>query len=329
MGDDRKSSARREDSGYVTIPPELREFVPAKGDATAKAAGTPQLAATVAELRELNGGEKADPFFFDTRGVAKPMERDEGDEPKGVGNAKVHVPAFALPSAKAPTAAVVSGAADDAEITVEKAPATETPGSPWATDAAVPLIARSDLPSALAPVAKTDPAPNSEKPDGVPAPPGRALRGVIAVAVIALLGFAAFQLIPREKTKDPVAEVPAPSGTASVAPAVPAPELSPTAPTATAPVNSVEIDAGLPPTSASAAVPAPVKVKPVRGPEETLYDAAAPSPAKTVEAVVVPPPPATAPVAPPKPSATTPGTAPDEEIFSRPKKKPEEGATSK
>jgi hypothetical protein len=322
-GDDRKSNAGRDSSGYVTIPPELRAFVPAKSDATAKPAGTPELTAAAAELRKMNGGENADPFFFDTRGVAKAVERAEDDEPKGVGNAKVHVPAFALPSATATRAAATDAAEEDAEITVEKA------ASPWATEAAVAPIASSELPSALAPVAKTDPAPDSERPAGVVAPPGRLLRGVIAVVVIALLGFAAFQLMPKDPPKEQAtpAPLPAPSGTASVAPAVPPLELGTTAASAVPvapiapPVGTAEIDAGM----AAPVGPGPHKTKAV-GPASDPYDASAPSPAKTVEAVVVPPAPTLTPVSPIKASATAPATAPDEEIFSRPKKKPEEGA---
>ncbi len=291
MSGDAAGKKREDDASYVTIPPELRDFVPPKGaqHELVQPGKNPQLVATVAALKALNGGQNADPFFFNTRGVATAVERiEEGDEAKGAGNAKVHVPAFALPSA--------TNAAEDAEITVEKIAAVEKASSPWATDAVVAPIASSDLPSALAPVARMEPAPASEKAAGVPPKDDRLVRGLIALVVLAILGFAAFQLIPREKTKDPVTAVPAPSSTATVVPAVPAPELSATAPTA--PIHSVEIDAGVPPTSGSAAVLAPVKVKSARGPEENLYDAAAPSPAKTVEAVVVPPPPSTAPVAP-------------------------------
>jgi hypothetical protein len=299
MSGDAAGKKRGDDPSYVTIPPELRELVPPKGvqkELLAQSAKNPRLVASVAALRELNGGANADPLFFDTRGVATALERiEDGDEAKGAGNAKVHVPAFAMPTANA--AAATSSAAEDAEITVEKVAAVEKAASPWATEAVVAPIASSDLPSALAPVARTEPAPASEKAAGVPPKDDRLVRGLIALVVLAILGFAAFQLIPREKTKDPVTAVPAPSGTASVAPTVPAPELSAPAPTMTAPVNSVEIDAGVPPTSGSTAVLAPIKVKTARAPEENLYDAAAPSPAKTVEAVV-PPPPSTAPVAP-------------------------------
>ena len=325
MSGDAAGKKREDDASYVTIPPELRDFVPPKGaqHELVQPGKNPQLVATVAALKALNGGQNADPFFFNTRGVATAVERiEEGDEAKGAGNAKVHVPAFALPMM--PRNVV----AEDAEITVEKiaAVAVETASSPWAIEAVVAPIAASELPSALAPVARTEPAPASEKAAGVPPKDDRLVRAGIALVVLALLGFAAFQLVPREKTKDPVTAVPVASGTASVAPA---PELSATAPGPTAPTATVEIDAGVPATSGFAATGAPVKVKTARGPEENIYDAAAPSPAKTVEAVVVPPPPTNVPVAPPKPSATTPGTAQDEEIFSRPKKKPEEGVQSK
>lgn len=272
---------RGDDASYVTIPPELRDFVPPKGaqHELVQPGKNPQLVATVAALKALNGGQNADPFFFNTRGVATAVGRiEEGDEAKGAGNAKVHVPAFALPTA--------SSAAEDAEITVEKiaavavetappvvvtAPAVETASSPWATEVVVAPIASSDLPSALAPVARTEPAPASEKAAGVPLKDDRLVRAGIALAVLALLGFAAVQLVPREKTKDPVAAVPVASGTASVAPAVPAPERSATAPAVTAPTATVEIDAGVPAKSRSAATGVPVKVKTARGPEENLY----------------------------------------------------------
>lgn len=308
MSDEPSRKKRSEDPSYVTIPPELRDFVPPNGaqnELLAQLAKNPRLVASAAALRQLNGGQDADPLFFDTRGVATALERsDEGDEAKGAGNAKVHVPAFALLSATTVakvTGAEVNAAAEDAEITVErvrasvKAPASEKAASPWATEIAVAPIAASELPSALAPVARTEPAPASEKAAKLPPPhEGRLVRAGIALVVLVVLGFAAFQLVPKEKTKDPVAAVPVVSSAAAVPPLV----VSATAPSVPPAVGTVEIDAGAPVPSGSAATVVPVKAKNSGDPVENIYDAAAPSPAKTVEPVV-PPPPTTAPVAAP------------------------------
>ena len=308
MSDEPSKTPRAEDASYVTIPPELRDFVPPKG--APKAEKNPQLVATVAALKALNGGgEQADPFFFNTQGVATAVERSEGagaegDEAKGAGNAKVHVPAFALPSAA--SAAVMSAAAsEDAEITVKKAPAVavetvpavETEVSPWAAEPAVAKIAVGDLPSALAPVARTESAPASVKAAGAPMEQeGRLLRVGLSLVIVVVLGFAAFQLVPKWKTTEQVGAVPVVSAAASSAGAVvPQPEVSARAPRDLEPVKAVEIDAGASAVPSAAGTPVPVKVKSSGGAEENIYDAA-PSPVRSVE---VPLPSATVPVAPP------------------------------
>jgi hypothetical protein len=307
MSGDPAEKNRSDDASYTTIPPELRDFVPPKGaqhDLVA-AGASPALVATVAALKALNGGEQtSDPFYFNTRGVATAAARRDGegeDEAKGAGNAKVHVPAFALPTM------AKNDAAEDAEITVEKVGATgsaaavvsetptaiETASSPWASEAAVAPIASSELPSALAPVARTEPAPASEKAAGVPLKDDRLVRAGIAVVVVAVLGFAAFQLVPQGKTTPQGAAVPVPSAVVSAGTVAAArPVVS-----AAVPDVAADVDAGAAVTpTANPVLPVPVKVKRPGTPEENIYDAAPPGPAKTVEAAVPPPPTATVPV---------------------------------
>ncbi len=306
MSDEPTRKPRAEDASYVTIPPELRDFVPPKGEEPGKK--DPQLVATMAALKALNGGgEQADPFFFNTRGVAMAVERSdgaEGDEAKGAGNAKVHVPAFALPSAGSATA--VSAAAEDAEITIEKAPSAamvlasagaEPGASPWAAEPAVAMIALRDLPSALMPVARIEPAVVGVKAPVAPVEhEGRIVRVGLAMVVVALLGFAAFQLVPKAKTPELVGAVPVVSGAVSSGGAVAVPTMTaPPVPRLIETATPREIDAGAAPAPSATAIVAPVKVKTSGGADENIYDAA-PSPVKTVEV--------------PLPSATVPAAVP-------------------
>ena len=189
-------------------------------------------------------------------------------------------------------------------------------GSPWAQETAIVPVAAGVLPSSLLPGAKTEPAPPSvqEKPASAPEDRNRGARVMGVLAVVAVLGYAAFQWMPRTPTP-PEALVPVPVRSAAPA-VVPQPEVSgavvpPVVPNASAvaPAATVEVDAG-----ASVVPSAPVAPAKPRAKIEDPYDAAAPSPAKTVEAVVIPPPALTAlPAVPvPKPSAlpTVPATGP-------------------
>ena len=139
------------------------------------------------------------------------------------------------------------------------------------------------------------------------------------LAVVAVIGFAAFQLMP----KTPVVEALVPVPVRSAAPAVAPPEASgavvapPVAPSVSAvvpppgPVGTTEVDAGV---SVAPSLPLiPAKPKGNGGRIEDPYDAAAPGPAKTV-APVVPPPlaPTVAPSVPPPPPlpSTKPSASP-------------------
>ncbi|MFS8067781.1 MAG: hypothetical protein ACMG6S_15565, partial [Byssovorax sp.] len=90
-----------------------------------------------------------------------------------------------------------------------------------------------------------------------------------------------------------------------VAPTVDGGAVAPAVPMTAAPV--IEEDGGAAPAvSAAPVVPAPVKLKRIKGRGEDPYDAAAPGPAKTVEAVVAAPPPTVVPVLVPAPSGPSP-----------------------
>jgi hypothetical protein len=167
----------------------------------------------------------------------------------------------------------------------------DQPKSPWVNEAAAPIAAM-ELPSALAPVSSPEPAPVSEKAAGEPPSGSRTLRVMIALAVIALLGFAAFQLMPKTRAPDRAAAVPAPSATATGSPepeksGASAPPPVPSVPAAP-PAVTGEPDGGLnvaPPTPPQGT--APKKARPAG---EDPYDAAPPPPVKTAETQAPPPP---------------------------------------
>lgn len=110
--------------------------------------------------------------------------------------------------------------------------------SPWAQETATVPLGAAVLPSSLAPGARTEPAPPSvqEKPAGVPEDGNRGARVMGVLAVVAVLGYAAFQLMPKTATP------PEASG------AVVAPPIAPSVSAAVAPpgpVGTVEVDAGV------------------------------------------------------------------------------------
>lgn len=181
--------------------------------------------------------------------------------------------------------------------------------SPWANEAAVAPIAAANLPSSLAPGATSEPAPQSEQPARVPVGGNTRVRVLGVLAVLALLGFAAFQLMPKTHPQEALVPVPARSAGPAVAPpeasgaavAPPvAPSVSATVPPP-APTGTVEVGAG-----AIVAPSAPVAPPKPRTKLEDPYDASAPGPAKTAEAVVpaptVPPVITAAPSIPPTPT---------------------------
>lgn len=196
------------------------------------------------------------------------------------------------------------------------APALEIIGaaSPWTTEAAVVKVAASALPSSRAP--STGPATASEKPVSGASQGGRVLRVMVPLAVLVVLGFAVFQVIPRDRTPEQIGAVPVPSGPASVASAAPPAAASSTAAVMVAPPappprvpGTAEIDAGA--SLAPSAPVGPLLNKPkVRN--DDPYDAAAPMPAKTAQPIAPATAPTVAPVAPApsvKPTAT-PSAAP-------------------
>jgi hypothetical protein len=278
MSDDAKK--RTEDPGYVTIPPELRDFVPAKGEqpGIVRPGDNPRLDAAMAALRELNGGQKADPFYFDAQ-----QEKGTARKPAPPSES-VHVAAIPVPESEAPVPpshARVEIAGED-ETTIEKPPKSgpplslggrtarlmaqaaaaqgegETPRSPWAAETGAAPLAPMELPLAHAPGYKPEPGSSSERAAGVPPPGNRTLRVMIALAVIALLGFAAFQMMPKTPHKEEATSGLVPSATATVQgtaqTSAPAPLPAPVPP----PVVTAEADAGAVPPPA----PEPIKLLP-------------------------------------------------------------------
>jgi hypothetical protein len=198
------------------------------------------------------------------------------------------------------------------------APALEIIGvaSPWTTEAAAVKVAASALPSSLAPSTRPATATASEKPVSGAPQGGRALRVMVPLAVMAVLGFAVFQVIPKDRGPEQIGVVPVPSGPASVAAAVPPAAASSGAVVVVAPIappprvlGTAEIDAGSSLAPSAPVGPSPSKPKPRN---DDPYDAAAPMPVKTAEPVAPAITATVAPVAPApsvKPTAT-PSTAP-------------------
>ena len=192
-------------------------------------------------------------------------------------------------------AAHAAAKVEEDETTLEHAqsPGSGPANSPWAKEAEVAPIAVSDLPSSLSPGAKSvrvAPAAESEKAAGVPVDGGnKGVRVMGVLAVVAVIGFAAVQLMPKTRVVE--ALVPVPVRSAGVAVGVrPQPEVSSGAvvvPSASAvvPAATTEVDAGVSVVPSATVVP----VKP-RAKIEDPYDAVVPGPAKTAEAVVIPPP---------------------------------------
>lgn len=202
-------------------------------------------------------------------------------------------------------AAAAKAKAEQDETTLQQVQSADSgpANSPWANEAEVAPIAAANLPSSLAPGATPERAPQSEKAAGVPVDSGnKGVRGMGVLAVLALLGVAAFQLMPKTHPQEALVPVPVRSAGPAVAPpeasgAVVAPPVAPSVSAVVpppAPVGTIEVDAGV-----SVAPTAPVAPAKPRAKLEDPYDAAAPvpGPAKTVEAVVPAPLPTVAPVA--------------------------------
>lgn len=220
---------------------------------------------------------------------------------------------------QAAAAAHAGARVEEDETTLEHAqsPGSGPANSPWAKEADMVPIAVADLPSSLSPGAKSEPAAESEKAAGVPEDGNRGVRVMGVLAVVAVIGFAAVQLMPKTRVVEALVPVPVRSaGVAVGVPAQPQPEVSSGAvvvPTASAvvPAATVEVDAGA--SGAPSAVLVPVKP---RARIEDPYDAAVPGPvpAKTVEAVVQAPQPTaivTPPVAPPTATSSLPAPKPE------------------
>jgi hypothetical protein len=327
MMSDHGRKATESDPGHVTIPPALQGFVGRRERPKVQRRG--EDAALDAAFGQLEG----------VAGAAPAVDAIAQDLTRGAGNLSAYVAPVEAPAA-APgvrqTGKVKINVPEENEEDKEGPPSSglglrldartgrlmaqaakkAAEESPWAQETATVPLGAGVLPSSLAPAAKTEPAPPSvqEKPAGVPQDGNRGARVMGVLAVVAVIGYAAFQLMP----KAPVVEALVPVPVRSAAPAAVRPEVSGAAvvpsvvPSASAvvPAATVEVDAGAS-VAASAQVLAPTKMKTKI---EDPYDAAAPSPAKTVEAVVIPPPALTAlPAVPvPKPSAlpTVPATGP-------------------
>jgi hypothetical protein len=179
-------------------------------------------------------------------------------------------------------AAAAAAKAEEDETTLQQAQATGSgpANSPWAKDAEVAPIAVVNLPSSLAPRAASEPAPQSEQPAGVPVGGNTGVRVLGVLAVLALLGFAAFQLMPKTQPQEALTPVPVRSAGPAVAPPtasgpVVAPPVAPSVSAAippTVPLGTVEVDAG-----ASVAPTAPVAPVKVRTKIEDPYDASVPA----------------------------------------------------
>ncbi len=196
---------------------------------------------------------------------------------------------------KAPVASASSTASTDGEDepTLEQLSALgrEAANSPWAKDAAMAPIVVGDLPSSLAPGARPEPAPESEKAAGVPVGGNTGTRVMGVLAVVAVLAFVAFQLMPKTPPQEGLVPVPVRSAAPAVEPptasgvAVPptaAPSVSAAVPPPP-PAGTVDVDAG-----PSVAPTAPIAPAKPRAKIDDPYDASAP--AKTVEVAVAPPP---------------------------------------
>lgn len=318
MSDHRRKAAES-DPGHVTIPPSLQGFsarrekpkVQRRGDDAA-------LDAAFGGLEGVAGaGPAVDAATQDlTRGagnlsayVAPAEVPAAAPGVRQTGKVKINVPEENEEGEEGPPSAGL-GLRLDARTGRLMAQAAKKAAaeSPWAQETVTVPVAAGVLPSSLLPGAKTEPAPPSvqEKPAGVPEDGNRGVRVMGVLAVVAVIGYAAFQWMPRTVTP-PEALVPVPAR--SAASAVQRPEASgvavvpPVAPSVSAavPAGTVEIDAGA--SVAPSAQVAPAKPKGNGGRIEDPYDAAAPGPAKTVEPVP-PLPITTTPVAPPpRPSA--------------------------
>jgi hypothetical protein len=252
-----------------------------------------------------------------TRGQRHATE--DGHEPGAIDIRPFKAALAAHEAATRREAEAAASKAEEDETTLQQA---QTAGSgpansPWAKDAEVAPIALVNLRSSLAPGATSEPVPQSEQPAGVPVGGNTRVRVLGVLAVLALLGFAAFELMPKTHPQEALAPVPVRSAGPAVAPStasgpVVAPPVAPSVSAVVpppAPVGTVEVDAGV-----SVAPTAPVAPAKPRTKLEDPYDASAPGPAKTVEAVVQAPPPTpivTPPVATPTATSSLPAPKPE------------------
>ena len=317
---DHGRKAAESDPGHVTIPPSLQGFVGRREKPKVQRRG--QDAALDAAFDGLEG----------VAGAAAVVDAVDQDLSRGAGNKSGYAAPVEAPAAELgvrQTGKVKINVPEENEEEegegeealagsrlghrldartgplVAQAAKKAAAGSPWAQETAIVPVAAGVLPSSLLPGAKTEPAPPSvqEKAASGPEDGNRGARVMGVLAVVAVIGYAAFQLMP----KTPVVEALVPVPVRSAAPAMVRPEVSAAAvvPSASAvvPAATVGVDAGASIAPSAAVVPTKPRTK-----IEDPYDAAAaPVPAKTVE-VVVPPPllPTVAPVPVPAPSGPSP-----------------------
>ena len=319
MSDHQRKPAES-DPGHVTIPPSLQGFSGRRDKPKVQRRG--EDAALEAAFGGLEG----------VSGPAPVVDAANQDLSRGAGNlsayaAPVEAPAAALGVRQTGKVKINVAAEDD-----EKAPpssgaalrldgrtarlmaqaAANTAEGPWAQETATVPLGAAVLPSSLAPGMRTEPVPPSvqEKPAGVLEEGNRGARVMGVLAVVAVLGFLAFEFFPRTSPQEALAPVPVRSAGAAVAPPqasglVVAPPIAPSASAAVpppGPTATVEVDAG-----ARLAPSVPLAPAKVRTKIEDPYDASVPGPVTTVAPVAPPSPvPTVAPVPVPAPSGPSP-----------------------
>ena len=306
------------DPGHVTIPPSLQGFVGRREKPKVQRRG--QDAALDAAFDGLDG----------VGGPAPVVDAVDQDLSRGAGNMSGYAASMEVPAAALGVRQTGKVKINVPEENEEKEEAPSSSGlalrldartgrlmaqaakkaaeeSPWAQETVTVPVAAGVLPSSLLPGAKTEPAPPSvqEKPAGVLEDGNRGARVMGVLAVVAVIGYAAFQLMPKARVVEALVPVPVRSAAPAAVPQ-PSAEVSGAAvvPSASAvgPAATVEVDAG----ASVAPNPLIVPAKP-RAKIEDPYDAAAPVPAKTAEAVAPPPLlPTVAPVPTPAPSGPSP-----------------------
>ena len=290
-------------TGHATIPPELREYVGKRQRAVVERGGEDAAQGAVFSALMVSASEQAEAEAKAAEAAARAAAAQE--PARGAGNASAYVAPAVVPQMALGARLtgkvkinVVTGVveslggagAEDDETTIERGAAGE---SPWAQETEVRPIAAADLPSSHAPVATRAAAAAAEEK------PGARRSGVWAAALggaAVLVAIAVVRFGPEGAGSGVVSTSGAMIASVSVSAIVSAPSAVMVAPSVSVQVvdpvvpavsATAEIDAGAPPPAVPTAVVAPVKVKSTGKQVDDIYDAAGPSPAKTVEAAVV------------------------------------------